>query len=97
MRRDRENAAAFDQDVACDRRAETTEAIEQRCLARTVRPDQTEQLARPEVERHAIECHNATKADREIADREQRLVCRYGGRSIGRTGDSAHRLRSPSV
>ncbi len=95
VRRDFENAAAFDQDIAADRRVETTEAVEQRRLAGAVRPDQTEQLAWLEIERHAVERHDAAEVDRHIADRQQRLRCRYRGCRLGRVGDGAHHLGLP--
>src|SRR5262249_4585542 len=59
VRRDFENAAALDQDIAAGRRVETTEAVEQRRLAGAGPPAQTEQLASSAIEPHALERHDA--------------------------------------
>src|SRR5579871_5485322 len=67
--RNLENAVAFKQDIAGAWRIEATEAVEQRRLARTIWPDQTEQLPRREIKRHAIERNDAAKMDCDAADR----------------------------
>jgi hypothetical protein len=63
---------AFEQDVTAVWRVEPAEAVEERRLAGAVGTDQAGDLAGKNVERHAIESHDAAEADRDIAHAEQR-------------------------
>ena len=71
VRRARQDALAFHQDVAGARLIEPAEAIEQRRLAGAVRPDQAEDLALMHVEGHAIQRDDAAEHDADVANRKQ--------------------------
>ena len=71
VRRARQDALAFHQDVAGARLIEPAEAIEERRLAGAVRSDQAEDLALVHVERHAIQRDDAAEHDADVANRKQ--------------------------
>ena len=71
VRRARQDALAFHQDVAGARLVEPGEAVEERRLAGAVRSDQAEDLALVHVERHAIQRDDAAEHDADVANREQ--------------------------
>ena len=71
VRRPRQDAGAFHQDVAGARLVEPGEAIEQRGLAGAVRSDQAEDCALVHVEGHAIQRDDAAEHDANVAYREQ--------------------------
>ncbi len=72
VRRPRQDALAFHQDVARARLVEPAQAIEERGLAGAVRADQAEDLALMHVERHAIQRNDAAEHDADVANRKQR-------------------------
>ncbi len=74
VRRPRQDALAFHQDVARRRLIEPRQAIEQRGLAGAVRADQSEDLSMAHVERHAVQRDDAAEHDADVANREQRIV-----------------------
>jgi hypothetical protein len=74
VRRPRQDAHPFHQDVARARLIESREAIEERGLAGAVGPDQTEDLALMHVERHAIQGDDAAEHDADVANRKQGTV-----------------------
>ena len=74
VRRARQDALAFHQNVARARLIEPAEAIEQRRLAGAVRPDQAEDLALVHVERHAVQRDDAAEHDADVANREQGVL-----------------------
>ena len=71
VRRPRQDAGAFHQDVAGARLIEPGEAIEERGLAGAVRSDQAEDGALVHVEGHAIQRDDAAEHDADVANREQ--------------------------
>ena len=71
VRRPRQDARAFHQDVAGRRLIEPGEAVEQRGLAGAVRADQAEDLALVHVEGHAVQRDDAAEHDADVANREQ--------------------------
>ena len=71
VRRTRQDARAFHQDIAGTRLIEPGETVEQRRLAGAVRPDQAEDCALMHVEGHAIQRDDAAEHDADVANREQ--------------------------
>ena len=71
VRRPRQDARAFHQDVAGRRLIEPGEAVEERGLAGAVRSDQAEDWPLMHVEGHAIERNDAAEHDADVANREQ--------------------------
>ena len=74
VRRPRQNAAAFHQDVAGGRLIQPAQAVEQRGLAGAIRADQSEDLSLVHVERHAGERDDAAEHDVDVTHREQRIA-----------------------
>ena len=71
VRRARQDAGAFHQDVAGRRLIEPRETVEQRGLAGAVRSDQAEDRALVHVEGYAIQRDDAAEHDADVANREQ--------------------------
>ena len=71
VRRARQDARAFHQDIAGARLIESGETVEQRRLAGAVRSDQAEDCALVHVEGHAIQRDDAAEHDADVANREQ--------------------------
>ena len=71
VRRPRQDARAFHQDVAGRRLIEPREAVEERGLAGAVGADQSEDLALVHVKGHAVERDDAAEHDADVANREQ--------------------------
>ncbi len=69
VRRARQDALAFQENVAVARLVEPGEAIEQRRLAGAVRPDQAEDLALMHIEGHAVQRDDAAEHDADVANR----------------------------
>src|SRR6185312_11271315 len=90
MRRPRQNAHAFHQDIALARLIEPGEAIEESGLAGAVRTDQAKDLALMHVEGNAIQRDDAAEHDADVADREQ------GGLSLRELG-LRHVVSSSSI
>src|SRR5207253_4051139 len=59
-------------DVSALRRVEPAQAVEERRLAGAVRPDEADDLPLAHVERDAVERDDATEADGEVANGEDR-------------------------
>ena len=71
VRRARQDARAFHQDIAGARLIESGETVEQRRLAGAVRSDQAEDCALVHVKGHAIQRDDAAEHDADVANREQ--------------------------
>ena len=71
VRRTRQDARAFHQDIAGARLIESGEAVEQRGLAGAVRSDQAEDCTLVHVEGYAIQRDDAAEHDADVANREQ--------------------------
>ena len=71
VRRARQDAYAFHQDIAGARLIESGEAVEQRRLAGAVRSDQAEDCALVHVKGHAVQRDDAAEHDADVANREQ--------------------------
>ena len=75
VRRTRQDALAFHENVAGARLVEPAQAIEQRGLAGAVWPDQAQDLALMHVKGHAVQGDNAAEHDAYVANCEQRMLC----------------------
>ena len=71
VRRARQDARAFHQDVAGGRLVEPGQAVEERGLAGAVRADQAEDSALVHVERHAVQRDDAAEYHAHVAYHEQ--------------------------
>src|SRR5262249_34100756 len=74
VRRARQDAHAFHQNVAGARLIEPGEAVEQGGLAGAVRSDQAEDLPLEHVEGDAVERDDAAEMDADVADGEQGIL-----------------------
>ena len=63
------------------RRPQPREHVEQGGLARAVRSDESEDLARTHLDRHVVQRHHAPEADRHV-DRVQHRCARVGARRL---------------
>ena len=68
-----EDRAALEQDVAAVGHVQTRQAVEERGLARAVGADQAGDLARRNIERHAVERDDAAEAHRNVAHAQLRV------------------------
>ena len=92
--------ATLEQDVAVGEAVEAADAVEQRGLAGTVRPDQAADLAVADIERHAAKRDHAAEPHRDIGNVEQRHAGGSGGirRAHGRSANPIRRRNGfPSV
>src|SRR6185437_877457 len=82
--------AALEQDLAFAVAIDAADAVEQRGLAGTVRPDQAADLPLPDIERDTVERDDAAEADNYAADLEhcRSEVSRRHGRAHGRPARS---------
>ena len=99
VRRQRQQRAIAETDIASLRRVEPAQAVEQRRLSRAVGADEPDDLTFRHVERHTVERNDAAEAHGEIADGEKRLARRgharaYTGRAWGcqRRGDAVRKI-----
>jgi hypothetical protein len=69
-----QQALAVEEDLARLRAVEARDAVEERCLARAVGPDDAEDGALGDVEGDAVEGYDASEADAELADGKQRAA-----------------------
>ncbi len=74
VRRTRQDARAFHENVAGARLVEPAQAIEECGLAGAVRPDQAEDLALMHVEGNAVQRDDAAEHDADVADRKQGML-----------------------
>jgi len=63
-----EQGAALEPDIAADRPVEPAQTIEQCNLVGAIGPDQPKDLSFVEIERNAVERHDADKAHHDVAD-----------------------------
>ena len=74
--------AALEQDVAVGEAIEAADAVEQRCLARAVWPDQATDLGRSDIERHTAKCDHAAEAHRDLGNPQQGGIGQHQGASM---------------
>src|SRR6185437_52205 len=65
---------ALEQDVAIGVAVETADAVEQRSLARTVRANQSADLAIADIERDPAKCNDTAEAHGNVRDLEEGTV-----------------------
>ena len=82
----RRDVDAEDDRLAAVGRAQPLEDLDRRRLARTVRPEQAEDLARRDVEVDAVDGLDVAVALDQAADPDDRVAVDRGGRALHRCG-----------
>ncbi len=68
VRRSLEQVVALEENAPGGRAVEARQAIEQGRLARSVRPDQADDLTRLDIERDIVECDDPAEANGDVPD-----------------------------